>query len=66
MARFIHQAIVRRDDAVELITNAHRRGHRAYRNLDLDKVREKARRCLPEHGVPAEITKLLPFDSLLD
>ena len=35
MARFIHQALVRRDVVVGLIQDAKQRGHRAYRDLDM-------------------------------
>jgi hypothetical protein len=65
LGKFVHQAIVRRHVVVDIIEKAKLRGHRAYRNLDLERVREKAAKALPEHGVPAEITKLLPLDDLL-
>ena len=65
LARFIHQALVRRDVVVALIENAWARGHRAYRGLDMDRVRQKAQ-DLPEKGVPEHILKLLPCDDLLD
>jgi hypothetical protein len=50
---------------VTLIENAVERGHRAYRHLDMHRVRQKAQE-LPEHGVPAHILKLLPYDDMLD
>ena len=65
LAKFIHQALVRRDVVVTLIANAVERGHLAYRHLDLHRVRQKAQE-LPEHGVPAHILKLLPYDDMLD
>lgn len=65
MAKFIHQAVVRRHVVVELIANAKARGHRAYRSVDMDSVRDKAA-MLPENGVPPEIVRLLPHDSYLD
>ena len=66
LARFIHQAFVRRDVVVELIANANARGHRAYNDLDMDKVRAKARAVLPECGIMPEIAKLMPLDAQLD
>ena len=66
LAHFIHQALVRRDVVITLITNAKRRGHRAYAKVDLDQMRMKAERKLPTRGVPEAITKLLPFDADLD
>ena len=65
LAKFIHQALVRRDVVISLIENAWRRGHPAYRHLDMDRVRQRAQ-AFPEHGVPAHILKLLPCDDLLD
>ena len=65
LAKFIHQALVRREVVVTLIENAVERGHRAYRHLDMHRVRQKAQE-LPEHGVPAHILKLLPYDDMLD
>ena len=50
---------------VRLIEDAKRRGHRAYRSVNMDNVRAKAEK-LPEHGVPPEIVHLLPHDDLLD
>ena len=65
LAKFIHQALVRRDVVISLIENAVERGHRAYRHLNMVRVRQKAQE-LPENGVPAHILKLLPYDDMLD
>ena len=65
MASFIHQARVRRDVVVKLIEGAKARGHRAYRLVDMDRVRLKAE-GLPTDGVPPEIVRLLPHDDHLD
>jgi len=65
MASFIHQAHVRRDVVIKLIEDAKARGHRAYVNVDISRMRDKAKH-LPENGVPPEIIKLLPHDSDLD
>ena len=53
LARFIHQARVRRDVVVEAILAAKCRQHRSYVSLDEDRVRQKAKE-LPEDGVPPE------------
>ena len=66
LSRFVHQALVRRDVVVELITAMKATGHPAYAHVDLDVMEAKACRELPEHGVPPEIAKLLPYDALLD
>ena len=47
MARFIHQAWVRRAVVIKLIEGACRRQHRAYAGIVMDRVRKKAQ-CLPE------------------
>ena len=65
LAKFIHQAVVRRHVVLELIANAKARGHRAYRCVDMSAVEAKAAR-LPENGVPPEIVRLLPHDNSLD
>lgn len=65
MKHFIHQARVRRNVVVKLITNAKRRGHRAYVNVNLTEVQEKSE-LLPEDGIPPEIVQLLPSDDALD
>ena len=41
-ARFIHQAIVRRDVVVKLIVDAKARGHIAYKDVEVEQVRKKA------------------------
>ena len=66
LAGFIHQAIVRRDVVVRLIDNARRRGHRAYRDIDMAQVVAKATDELPVNDVPASIVKLTELDPLLD
>lgn len=65
MKHFIHQARVRRNVVVKLIKNAKRRGHRAYADVNLDDVAEKAL-LLPEDGIPPEIVQLLPSDDAMD
>ena len=65
LARLIHQAMVRRDVVVKLIASMKRRGHRAYKHVQMEQVRERAE-LLPQHGVPPEIIRLLPLDNLLD
>ena len=65
MASFIHQATVRRSVVIQLIVTAKARGHRAYRNVNLDQMRLKAQN-LPEQGVPPEIIRVLPHDTHLD
>jgi hypothetical protein len=65
LVKFIHQALVRRDVVVELIANAKARGHPAYKNLDMARVRERAK-DLPVNGVPECLAKLIPYDDLLD
>ena len=49
MSRFIHQATVRRSVVVKLIADAKARGHYAYRDIDMDAVRRRAK-DLPEGG----------------
>ena len=65
LAKFVHQARVRRAVVVKLIEDAKRRGHRAYARVDIATMREKAT-SLPEDGVPPEIVRLLPHDTHLD
>ena len=65
MAKFVHQACVRRDVVVKLIDGAKSRGHRAYRSVDMERVRTKARE-LPENGVPPEIVQVIAHDDSLD
>ena len=40
MSRFVHQALVRRAVVIQLIDGMRRRGHRSYKHLDMDRVRE--------------------------
>eukprot|EP00959_Pyramimonas_sp_CCMP1952_P128315 2683048-Pyramimonas_sp.AAC.1 len=65
MSTFVHQALVRRKVVVDLIQGAKARGHRAYRNVDMDEVRRKAME-LPEEGVPPEVMRLVPLDDALE
>ena len=64
-ARLIHQARVRRDVVVELIEEMKRRGHRAYKHVDMHMVQDRAR-MLPEDDIPPEIIRMLPFDGAHD
>lgn len=64
-AKLIHQATVRRQIVVDLIFELKRRGHGAYVNIDMGKVKEKAKH-LSENDVPAEIIRLLPLDEAHD
>ena len=66
LAHFVHQAVVRRDVVIRLITELHNCGHVAYKNIDMAKMRLKAYETLPENGIPAHVAKLLPYDSSLD
>ena len=65
MARFIHQAMVRRSVVVKLIETMKERGHRAYNNIDMNEVVAKSV-ALPEHDVSPEIVRLLPLGDLQD
>ena len=49
MARFVHQAWVRRAVFVKLNEGVCRRQHRAYAGIDMDRVRRKAQ-TLPDNG----------------
>ena len=60
-ASFIHQANVRRDVVVALIEEMQRRGHAAYKHVDLAAVKERAM-SVPENDVPPEIIRMLPLD----
>ena len=40
MAKFVHQALVRREIVVQLIQSAKSRGHRAYRGATMERVRQ--------------------------
>ena len=55
----VHQASVRADVVVALIEELKNRGHRAYKDLDMTRVRAKARQTLPKEGVPPEIMHLI-------
>ena len=59
MKGLVHQASVRADVVVALIEEMKNRGHRAYKNLDMGRVRQKAKETLPEAGVPPEIMHLV-------
>ena len=61
----IAHGFIRRDVVVSALEQAHRRGHPAYRHLDLPNMRERAKQ-LPVSGVPDEILKLLPHDNNLE
>ena len=65
MRKFNHQAFVRRSVVVALIAAAKARGHRAYRNVDMGKVKKKAEE-LPEGDVPECLVRLLPYERSLD
>ena len=65
MARFIHQAMVRRSVVLNFIETMRKRGHRAYKHLDMNEVIAKPF-ALPEHDVPPEIVRLFPLDELQD
>ena len=65
MARFIHQAMVRRSVAVKLIEIMKKLGHREYKQIDMNEVIAKAS-ALHDHDEPPEIVRLLPLDKLQD
>ena len=50
---------------LKLIQGAKERGHRAYANVNMARVMEKAQQ-LPENGVPPELIRILPHDNSLD
>eukprot|EP00959_Pyramimonas_sp_CCMP1952_P219768 4594837-Pyramimonas_sp.AAC.1 len=64
MAKFIHQALVRREVVARLIEGAKRRGHRAHQHVCVEQVRKKAAE-LPEHDAPPEIMRSMPLDDAL-
>ena len=64
MARFIHQAMVRRSVFVRLIETMKRKGHRAYKHIDMNEVIAKSA-ALFENDVLPEHIRLLPDDDLL-
>ena len=59
MKGLVHQASVRSNVVVALIEDLKFRGHRAYQNLDMERVRKKAKDTLPAAGVPPEIMHLV-------
>ena len=63
----MHQARVRADVVVALIQELKDRGHRAYKNLDMERVRTKAFGVdgLPVDGVPDAVVQLLKIKSKL-
>ena len=66
LSRLIHQARVRRRVVVLLIENACARGHPAFTGLDLQQMRDRAAKLLPEDDVPPEVVALLQSDGSLD
>ena len=69
MKGLVHQATVRGEVVVALIEELKHRGHRAYKNLDLSRVRRKAAETLPREGIPREIMHLVKIsneDTTLD
>ena len=69
MKGLVHQATVRGEVVVALIEELKHRGHRAYKNLDLSRVRRKAAETLPREGIPPEIMHLVKIsneDTTLD
>ena len=65
MARLIHQAMVRRSVVVKRTEAMKKRGHRAYKHIDVKEVIAKYF-ALPERDVPPQIVRLLPLDKLQD
>ena len=55
--------MVRWSVVVNRFETMRRRGHRAYKNIDMDAVIAKSA-AVPEHDVPLEIITLLPLDDL--
>ena len=69
MKGLVHQASVRADVVVSLIEELKNRGHRAYKNVDMGRVRLKAKNTLPTAGIPTEIMHLIKIkadDDTLD
>ena len=56
---------MRRSVVVDLIEEMKRRGHRAYKHVDMDVVRDRAQ-GLPVDDVPPEIIRMLPCDGAHD
>eukprot|EP00959_Pyramimonas_sp_CCMP1952_P173005 3615405-Pyramimonas_sp.AAC.1 len=65
MAKFVHQALVRREVVARLIEGAKMRGHRAHQHVCVEEVRKKAAQLL-EHDAPPEIRRLAPLGDALD
>ena len=63
MQGLVHQASVRADVVVSLIEEMKNRGHISYKNLDMERVREKAKATLPKSGVPPEIMHLVSISN---
>ena len=63
MAGLVHQASVRADVVVAPIEEMENRGRRSYKNLDMGRVRQKAKETLPESGVLPEIVRLVEISS---
>jgi len=61
LSQVIHQARVRRAVVLELIREAQKRGHAAYKNVDWAQAVARAD-ALPEDGVPEDIVAILPHD----
>lgn len=65
LSQVIHQARVRRSVVLELVQEAQRRDHPAYKHVDWTQAVARAD-TLPEDGVPEEIVAILPHDEDLD
>lgn len=65
VARLIHQCVVRRDIVVKMIEIMKERGHKAYKHVDMEQVKNNAN-ALPENAVPPEVIKFLSLDDLQD
>lgn len=63
MKGLVHQASVRAEVVVALIEDLKKRGHRAYQNLDMERVRRKATETLPRDGIPPEIMHLVKISA---
>ena len=61
LSQVIHQARVRRAVVLQLIKEAQKRGHPAYKYVDWTQAVARAD-ALPEDGVPEEIVAILPHD----
>ena len=57
--------MVRRTVVVTFIHIMRRRGHRAYKHIDMQEVEAKAI-ALPKHDVLPEVIRLFPFDGVQD